>query len=397
VVFDPPADSTGARARAAARFAVQGEWGICGALFLLGLGLVGTGYALVATRCDGTVTLTVAASPDHAPVLEGLARRWSDSGPVVDGRCVRVDVVSKPSAQLAGHLSATWDTRKDGRRPDVWAPDASSWVRLAATRAEARDLLGSRNPSVARTPIVVAMPRPMAEAVGWPDQQVGWLGLVKRLQDSAGWARFGHPEWGSMRLGIADPARDTAALAALLAVVNYDGDQAVSPAELAGGRAFERLVSTSAPAATDLLVGVARAAQAGTPLLYLSAFPATERDVIRYNATDPAVPLAADYPPDGVLSADHPYVVLKAPWVDPVHQSVAERFLSFLRGPAGRAAYTRDGFRPPDGAGTSQTIEQQGLLPAGYAERDPPDPGVVRQVLDTWAALRQGGAAGAGG
>ncbi|MDP9219972.1 MAG: substrate-binding domain-containing protein, partial [Actinomycetota bacterium] len=300
-----------------------------GVLLLLGLGLVGTGYALVASRCDGLVRLTVVASPDHAGVLEGLAQRWSDTNPAVGGRCVRVDVVSKRSDEMAYRLSASWDTRRDGRQPDVWAPDASTWLQRARNGDA---LLGSRNPSLARTPVVVAMPRPMAEALGWPDQQIGWLSLVKQLQDPAGWAAFGHPEWGPMRLGIADPVHDTAALAAVLAVVNYDGDQAVSPTELAGARSFEKLVSTSAPATTDLLIGVARAASAGTPLRYLSAFPATERDVIRYNATNPAAPLVADYPPDGAASADHPYAVLQAQWVDQAHRAVAKRFLSFLRG-----------------------------------------------------------------
>lgn len=358
-----------------------------GVVLLLGLGLVGTRYALVAGRCDGLVRLTVAASPDHAGALEALARRWSDTGPAVGGRCARVDVVSRRSDDMADRLSPSWDTRRDGRRPDVWAPDTATWLQRAGS---AETLLGSRNPSLARTPVVVAMPRPMAEALGWPDQQIGWLSLVKQMQDPAGWAAFGHPEWGPMRLGIADPVHDTAALAAMLAVVNYDGDQDVSPTELAGATSFEKLVSTSAPATTDLLIGVAHAAVAGTPLTYLSAFPATERDVIRYNATGPAVQLAADYPPDGAASADHPYAVLRAPWVDQAHRAVAERFLAFLHGPTGRAAYARDGFRPADGAAIRQTTEEQGLLPAGYAERDLPGPGVIKRALDAWAAMRAG-------
>jgi Ca-activated chloride channel family protein len=361
---------------------------VIGAVLLLALGLVGTGYALVARGCDGSATLSVVAAPDHSPVLSSLARRWSASEPIVDGRCARVEVASTPPARTVDALAPDWNSRRDGRRPDVWAPDASTWVQLARARPAARGLLGGAHPSTARTPVVVALPRPMAEALGWPDQQLGWPALVKRLQSPAGWAGLAHPEWGPMRLGMADPAHDTAALAALLAIVNYDGDTAISPTELAGGREFRRLVSRSTATTTDLLHGLAESARAGTPLGFASAFPATERDVGRYNATAPAVPLAADYPPDGAPSADHPYVVLKAPWVDPLHRAIAGRFLEFVRGPIGLSTYASEGFRPPDGAATSQTSEQWGLMPAGFAERETPAPAVVAGALQAWPGLR---------
>jgi Ca-activated chloride channel family protein len=364
---------------------------VIGVALLVGLCLAGTGYAFVARRCDGLVTLSVVAAPDHSPVLSSLAQRWSGSKPAVNGHCARVEVVSRASAQVAGTLTRSWDARRDGRRPDVWAPDASTWVQRAAARPAARDLLGSRNPSVARTPVVLAMPRPMAEALGWPDQQLGWLSLLDLLQNPAGWTASGHPEWGAMRLGVADPARDTAGLSAVLAIMNYDGDTALSQTELAGGRAFARVVTVSAPGTAELLTRLAQAAAAGTPLSFLSVFPATERDVIRYNATGPAVPLAADYPPDGTSSADHPYVVLRAPWVDSLRRAVADRFLDFVRGPAGRVAYADDGFRPPDGAATGRTTEQQGLLPAGFTERDVPGPAVIGPTVDAWSRWRRDG------
>lgn len=356
-------------------------------------GLVGTGYAyVIQRRCDGSVTVTMAAAPDHATILSALAERWMATKPSVNGKCVRLDVVSKESAQVVDALSPVWDARRDGPRPDIWAPESSTWVTLARGRPDTRDLLPPFSPPLARTPVVVAMPRPMAAAIGWPNQQLGWMDLLKRLKDDPrGWAGSGHPEWGQVRVGIADPGRDTAALAALTALVNYDGDSDLADTELVGASKFARAVNVSTPTTADLLQGLAKADTAGSALTHLSAFPATERDVSQYNARNPRVPLAAVYPPEGAPGGDHPFVVLRASWVDPVRVAAAAELLEFLNGSQGVSAYVKAGFRPPDGKATSKTVESRGLLAAGGNERPPQSAAILLRVIGTWTALSRSG------
>lgn len=359
---------------------------------VLALGLGGTGYAyLVRSHCSGNLNLTVAASPDQELLLTSLAQHWSDSKPTAGGRCLQVSVVGKDSAAVVGALSPLWDQRRDGDRPDVWAPEASTWVRLAGSRANTGAMVAAKNPSLARVPIVVAMPRPMAEAIGWPDRQLGWLDLFHRLKDPKGWQSTGHPEWGRMRIGIADPARDTAALSALLAMVNYDGDNELSADELKAGMEFQRSVSTVAASTLDLRQNLAKADAAGRSLSYLAAFPATEWDVSQYNAAGPRVPLVAQYPPEGAPVADHPYVVLNAPWMDATRRVAAAKFLAYLRGPAGRRAYVDQGFRSPSGAATRLITEQHGLLPAGGEDREVQSSDILQQVVAAWTAMRRRG------
>ncbi len=67
------------------------------------------------------------------------------------------------------------------------------------------------------TPLVIAMPRPMAEALGWPDEPLGFADILALSQDPEGWAAFGHPEWGEFRLGKTNPNFSTSGLSALIA------------------------------------------------------------------------------------------------------------------------------------------------------------------------------------
>src|SRR5439155_13932982 len=76
------------------------------------------------------------------------------------------------------------------------------------------DLVPADVESIARTPLVLAMPRPMAEALGWPKTPIGWGDVLKLANDPRGWAAKGHPEWGSFKLGKTNPNISTSGLAA---------------------------------------------------------------------------------------------------------------------------------------------------------------------------------------
>ena len=54
-------------------------------------------------------------------------------------------------------------------------------------------------------PLVFAMPKPMAEALGWPGKAIGWAELAELAADPKGWAKYGHPEWGAFKLGKTNP------------------------------------------------------------------------------------------------------------------------------------------------------------------------------------------------
>ena len=56
--------------------------------------------------------------------------------------------------------------------PDVWVPDSSTW--LLRLRGAASGFSPTNVTSIARSPVVVAMPEPVAAAVGWPREKLTW-------------------------------------------------------------------------------------------------------------------------------------------------------------------------------------------------------------------------------
>ena len=51
------------------------------------------------------------------------------------------------------------------------------------------------------TPVVIAMPEPMAKALGYPRTPIGFTEILDLARNAKGWGDFGHPEWGEFRLG----------------------------------------------------------------------------------------------------------------------------------------------------------------------------------------------------
>ncbi|WP_440084038.1 extracellular solute-binding protein [Streptosporangium sp. LJ11] len=374
----------------------------------------GAGTARGATEqpkaCEGGVTLTVAASSEKAELLRTIASGYN--GRRVGGRCADVVVETKASGDAMQALARGWDERRDGPRPDVWSPAGSGWITLLQQRASANDsasLVAADNPSIATTPLVVAMPLPMAEALGWPARKLGWSDL---LAVSAGsWAKYGHPEWGRFKLGKTNPNFSTSGLnatvGAYFAATGLSGDLTEKNVADAKVRDFVRDVERSIVHYGDttltFLSNLQRADDAGAGLSYISAVAVEEKSVWDYNQGNPTgdpatlgrhakprVPLAAIYPKEGTLMSDNPYAVLTAPWVDDAKRAVAADFLAHLRAPEQQARFAEFAFRSHDGKAGKLITQANGLLPAEpKTTLSPPAPNVLDKMLTGWADLRK--------
>lgn len=355
------------------------------------LGGLGAGYVyLKRSSCSGSAKATIAASPVMSTQLEKLARDWQDTGPSVHGRCASVEVAAKDSAVMAQALGTDWDPKSQGTAPDVWVPESSAWVRRASSAEIAERMMPDRQPSLARTPAVIAMPRPMAEALGWPNAELTWQDVINKFAGAPeGWQKYGKP-WGPFKFGMTDPLKSTAGLLALMAVLDGNDDGEITPDEQSSVLKLKQVRAIYTPDTAQIFTDLKAADAKGedSALGYVSAFPALEQDVLAYDQGNPKVPLVAVYPSNGSADADHPYLILDAPWADRAHQDVAKAFLGYLRGPHGRAAFLAAGFRDPNrqaGKGLGEingftarlaTLPRAVLLPES-----------VKQSTDTWTAL----------
>jgi Ca-activated chloride channel family protein len=128
------------------------------------------GRPLLSKGSQDCVGLTVVSSPDKADLMQQLAASYVATKPTANGRCVQVNIAAKESAPAAIALDG-WNTAVDGPRPDVWSPSSTGWVGLMQAQRAADHLPHSvplEHPRVATTPLVLALPKPVGEVLGWP-------------------------------------------------------------------------------------------------------------------------------------------------------------------------------------------------------------------------------------
>jgi Ca-activated chloride channel homolog len=359
------------------------------------------------------IELTVAASSEKAALLGDLAADY-DRDAEVEGRCVRTEVVSVASGGGEAALARGWDEEIDGARPDVWTPAASTWVGLLERDLAAGDrpqMVPEETPSIASTPLVLAMPRPMAEALGWPSEKLGWGDVLRLANDPRGWGAAGHPEWGRFTLGKTNPNLSTSGLAAtvgaFVAATGKSSDLTERDLRDPKVRRFvtnvERSVLHYGDTTLTYLSNLQRADDNGAGLGYVSAVAVEEKSVLDYNAgnptgdpstlgdhPEPSVPLVAIYPREGTLYSDNPWVVLDAPWVDDAKRAAAQDLLEHLRSEEAQEQFTDANFRTYEGEPGDPINDSDDVIADGVeVTLSPPAPPVLHQVRGAWAELRK--------
>jgi Ca-activated chloride channel family protein len=368
-----------------------------------------------ATSVDPSCTVvTLAASSEKAALLKGIAGEYNGERRTVGAGCAQVAVVSKASGGAEQALARGWDETVDGPRPDVWSPAASSWavlLRQDLTAQDKADLVPDELPSLAQTPLVVAMPRPMAEALGWPSKPIGWSDLFALAKDPKGWGSKGHPEWGRFKLGKTNPRFSTSGLnatvATYFAATGRSSDLSAKDVADPTTRAFVKQIESSVVHYGDttltFLSNMAKADAAGRGLTYVSAVTVEEKSVWDYNQGNPTgdpttlgqgakprVPLVAVYPKDGTLLSDNPYIVLEAEWVDDAKRAVAADFLAYVTEPDRQRAFQDAAFRSFEGEPGPALTQENGALEAGApVVLAPPAPTVLAAVQRSWDDLRK--------
>jgi Ca-activated chloride channel family protein len=362
------------------------------------------------------IVVDLSVSPEKVDLLTELAEDFNESDDAQIGdECVFARVQSKSSGGAAQLLATGWDEAIEGPRPVIWSPAASTWGTVLAQRLEAQGatpLVGDFV-SFQLTPLVFAMPRPMAEALGWPDEPLGFADVLELSQDPAGWAAHGHPEWGAFRLGKTNPNFSTSGLAALVGqayaangkTADLSLEDLADPATDDFARQIESAVVHYGDTTLTFLNNWYRADQRGNPYGYVSAVAVEEKSVIDYNAGNPdgvlqegeeprppRVPLVAIYPEEGTLYSDNPLYVLDGDWVDDDEAAGAERFVDFVTRSDNQAKILEYGFRP----GSAEVAVGAPIEGANGVDPDQPQtllevpaPEVLVQLLDDWQDQRK--------
>jgi Ca-activated chloride channel homolog len=348
---------------------------------LVAIGAVYGGYRAMSTSgCSGTVRLAVAASPEIAPVIKDAATRWLKAEPRVDNECVAVDVTAVGAAEgaaaIAGESGANVPGlgQADGKVqvPQIWVPDSSMWLqRMRATRA---DLVPQAAPSLARSPIVLAVPEPTAKSLGWVENKVTWKQVLEQIVGNT-----------QITPGIVDPQRDSVGVSTLAAMASVRDQFGPAGDSLTVG-AVKTLMTGKSEQQSGLIGRFPRDSDPRTLSTAVTLAPLSEQALHAYNAAGPPVPLIAVYPEPAPIALDFPFTAM--PRLAPNRAAAAEQFRSVLTGSDFRNLLAQHQLRANDGTvGTGMTLSPS--APPGGQVTPVPDANVISKALQMWVEITQ--------
>ena len=352
---------------------------------------------------SAAIQLVVLSSSNKSGVMAEMACRFEhSSSATIDGRPIDVVITSEASG-------SAYQTIGENQFPTVWSPASTSWVSML--RHDHEKWVPGETPSIAQSPQVIAMPSPIAQALGWPDSPLGWSDIARFATDRGAWDAVSDPSWGAFKLGRTNPRLSTSGLNSTVAnfmlATDFTSDlttqEVEDPAVQARVHGVESATVHYAPTSVDFLRNLRTQDEQGNGEGYVSAIVLEEKSVWDYNHGNPsgdpttlgdnpapATPLRAFYPEEGALVADHPYVVLDAPWVDADERVAAGRFKDFLLAPAQQERFQSLGFRDHAGVAGSQISKDNGLLPLQPTSTLPAPDGVVLQAIrEAWPSYRK--------
>lgn len=274
------------------------------------------------------------------------SRTKTEDGAVIVVEAVPMGSIEAMDAILAGSL-----------QPTVWSPASSLYLPVAESewrKNHAEELVAAPPKDLVLSPVVIAMWKPMAEVLGWPDQPIGWADIAALATSPEGWAAFGYPEWGQFKLGHTHPEFSNSGLMAVVA-------QAYAGANKQRGLTLQDLSDPKVQQfMADVQLSIIHYGTStgffGTRMFergpsYLSAAVLYENLIVaqetkRLNGQSQQLPVIAIYPKEGTFWSNHPYVILNAPWVTAQQRQAAEVFQNFLLAEPQQRSAMQLGFRP---------------------------------------------------
>jgi Ca-activated chloride channel family protein len=156
-----------------------------------------------------SVTVSIVYGSEKQAWIEPLIQQFNDAqNQTSGGKTIVVAGTAMGSIEsVRGILDGTL-------QPTVWSPASSVYIPVANSewnKSHADDLVTGTPKDLVLSPVVIAMWRPMAQALGWPDKALGWEDIAQLAISEEGWSAYGHPNGDRSSLGTHIPRIATAA------------------------------------------------------------------------------------------------------------------------------------------------------------------------------------------
>ena len=272
--------------------------------------------------------------------------------------------------------------------PTLWIPDDMVWVELLDDQGIS--VFNEECQSVAESPLVIGMWRPVAESLGWPGLPLGWLDIGSLAADPGAWGYYSGGEYGdSLRMSHAHPGLAGSGTSTLLAVVQaaqatsdaVTSEDIAQPIVQASVGAFENAVTSFNPSTDNLGRTMSQRGPA-----YLGAGVMYESSVVAYGNNE----IVAIYPLEGTFMATHPACINAG--VDAQSREAAELLRDYLLGEEAQQMALAAGLRPVNEAVpvAAPLDEAHGVDPTQPAIIfEAPSVASVYAIQDLWQSARK--------
>ncbi len=278
--------------------------------------------------------------------LESVTKTFNEEKhKLADGRVIFIRSIPMGSGECVEEIIS------ELREVHITSPASGAYIELGNAESQSkigRPLVGKVE-NIVYSPVVIAMWKPMAEALGWPERALGWADILAMANEPGGWASKGHPEWGGFRFGHTHPESSNSGLISLLAEV-------YAATGVQRGLTLEMVAK---PDVAEFLGAIERSVVHygsstgffGKKMFengpqYLSAAVLYENMVIESYDHDLPFPIVAIYPKEGTFWSDHPLGVVDRDYVTEAHREAAKIYTDYLLADAQQSETIRFGFRP---------------------------------------------------
>jgi Ca-activated chloride channel homolog len=327
-------------------------------------------------------------SPEKQALIEQLIGKFNSARKKSGGRDVFID----GQVMTSGEAETRIARRKI--QPVIWSPASSLWGRLLNYEGDPSWVPRS-NPSIIRTPLVIAMWEPLARALGWPRRRIGFRDVLALATSPRGWAAYGKPQFGTFKLGHTNPDFSTSGLSAVAAeyyaVTGKREGLTVADVDDPSTRRDIRKIERSIVHYGDTTLFFAEQLAKYGPG-YASAVAMEEVTLVDFNENHRGTKLVAIYPSGGTFYSDDPLITLDAPWVTRRQKAGAAVFAAWLKANLTPALAARYGFRPADlRAPVGSPIDAAHGADPAQPRRvlSLPDPDVLARVQQAWRQDRK--------
>jgi Ca-activated chloride channel family protein len=349
------------------------------------------------TLANGDLQLLFSYGSEKQKWIDDVTAAFNASGAHTrGGKRIQVNAIPKGSGECL-------DDVLSGREHDDLISPASA-IFITQGNAQSRAAMGADvvgpTQNLLLSPVVIAMWKPMAEAIGWGKKPIGWADILALAHDKKGWASFGYPQWGQFKFGHTHPQYSNSGIISLIAE-NYAALPPGHPRALTAADVDSTKTQAFVRGIEDSVVHYGsstgffgqRLFDSGPE--YLSAAVLYESMVVQSYGPDQKpmpFPVVAIYPKEGTFWSDHPVGIVNRPWVTAERKEAAQIYIDYLLARPRQQKALTYGFRPglADIAAGAPIDAAHGVDPTQPKTVLPVPPAdVIARILREWTQTEE--------